>query len=172
MLLSIKPGTGKKNCLFPRSQNYGRMEKASQQIINTNVQAVPCQGCFQCWTKNAGYCIYADAFQHSGAAVGNSENVVIISKICYGGYSPSIKRFLDRSISDCLPFFTFRKGKTYHTSRYKVRKNLTVYFYGECSEFERETADEYVACHAVGMNADSHKVIFVESLKDIEVIKL
>lgn len=44
------------------------------EIINTNVQAVPCQGCFQCWTKNAGYCIYADAFQHSGAAVGNSEN--------------------------------------------------------------------------------------------------
>lgn len=142
------------------------------EILNANVKAAPCQGCFKCWTKNAGYCIYADALQHSGAAVGESGNVIIVSKICYGGYSPAIKRFLDRGISDCLPFLTYRKGKTYHISRYKVRKNLTVYFYGECSEFERETAEEYVACHAVNMDADTHKIFFVEHFKDIGEIEL
>lgn len=137
------------------------------KIINTNVKAVPCQGCFKCWTKNAGYCVYADAFQHSGAAMGNSENIVIISKICYGGYSPSVKRFLDRSISDSLPFFTFRKGKTYHINRYKIKRNLTVYFYGECSKFERETAEEYVACLSVNIEADTHKIIFAEGLENL-----
>lgn len=142
------------------------------EIVNTNIKAAPCQGCFQCWTKNAGYCVYADAFQHSGAAVGNSENVVIISKICYGGYSPAVKRFLDRGISDCLPFLTFRKGKTYHVNRYKIKRNLIVYFYGEYSEFERETAEEYVACHAVNMEADTHKIFFVKSFEDIGAIKL
>lgn len=142
------------------------------EVINTKVKAAPCQGCFKCWTKNAGYCVYADAFQHSGAAVGNSENVVIISKICYGGYSVEVKCFLDRGISDCLPFLTFRNGKTYHANRYKIRRNLTVYFYGECSEFEKETAVEYVACHAVNMEADTHKIIFVERFEDIGVIKL
>lgn len=84
--------------------------------------------------------MYADAFQHSGAAAGKSENVVIVSRLCYGGYSPAVKRFLDRGISDCSPFLTFRKGRTYHISRYKVKKHLSVYFYGECSDFERETA--------------------------------
>lgn len=142
------------------------------EIFNANVKAVPCQGCFKCWTKNAGYCIYADALQHSGAAVGESGNVVIVSKICYGGYSPAIKRFLDRGISDCLPFLTYRKGKTYHISRYKARKNLTVYFYGECSEFERETAEEYVACHAVNMDAETHKIFFAEHFKDFGEIEL
>lgn len=142
------------------------------EIVNTNIKAAPCQGCFQCWTKNAGYCVYADAFQHSGAAVGNSENVVIISKLCYGGYSPAVKRFLDRGISDSLPFLTFRKGKTYHTSRYKIKRHLIVYFYGEYSEFERETAEEYVACHAVNMEADTHKIFFAKCFEDIGAIKI
>lgn len=142
------------------------------KIIDTNVKAAPCQGCFQCWTRNAGYCVYADVFQHSGALAGNSENVVIVSKICYGGYSPSVKRFLDRGISECLPFCTFRKGKTYHINRYATRQNLTVYFYGECSEFERETAEEYVACHAVNMGADTHKVIFAEHFENLREIRL
>lgn len=142
------------------------------EIINTNVKAAPCQGCFQCWTRNAGYCIYADKFQHSGAVIGNSENIVIVSKICYGGYSPSVKRFLDRSISDSLPFLTFRKGKTYHINRYKIRRNLTVYFYGECSSFEQETAAEYVAYHAVNMDAGTHKIIFTEHLENLGEIHL
>ena len=142
------------------------------KIIPVNVKVAPCQGCFQCWTKNAGYCVYEDAFQHSGAVVGNAENVVIVSKICYGGYSPSVKRFLDRGISDSLPFFTFRKGKTYHISRYKRKRNLTVYFYGECDRFERETAEEYVACHAVNMEADTHKIFFAERFGDLGEIRL
>lgn len=142
------------------------------EIINTNVKAVPCQGCFQCWTRNAGYCVYADVFQHSGALIGKCENVVIISKLCYGGYSLPIKRFLDRSISDCLPFLTFRKGKTYHINRYKIRRNLTVYFYGGYSGFERETAEEYVACHAVNMKADTYKIIFADAIGNLGEIGL
>ncbi len=140
------------------------------EVINADVAAAPCQGCFRCWTQNPGYCVYADAFQHSGAAVGNSENVVIVSRLCYGGYSPPVKRFLDRGISDSLPFFTIRKGKTYHINRYQAKKELTVYFYGECSDFERETAEEYVARHAVNMQAARHRVFFAQRVEDFERI--
>lgn len=146
---------------------------ADFEIVNAaDVSAVPCQGCFQCWTKNAGFCVYADAFQHSGAAAGKSENIVIVSRLCYGGYSPAVKRFLDRGISDCSPFLTFRKGRTYHISRYKVKKHLSVYFYGECSGFERETAEEYVAHHAVNMDAEAHTVQFAERFEDFGEIRL
>lgn len=138
------------------------------EIIDTNVRAIPCQGCFKCWTKNAGYCVYADALQHSGAAVGNSEEVIVVSQICYGGYSRSIKRFFDRGISDSLPFLTYRKRKTYHKNRYETKRRLTVYFYGNCSEFERETAREYVECHAVNMDADGYEVVFIECVENIE----
>lgn len=152
----------------PPFQNLGN----DFEVIHTNVKATPCQGCFQCWTKNAGYCVYADAFQHSGAMLGNSENIVIVSKICYGGYSLPVKRFLDRGISDSLPFLTLRKGKTYHINRYQMKRNLIVYFYGACSEFERETAEEFVTCNAVNMKADTYKVIFMEHIEDIGELSL
>lgn len=142
------------------------------EVINANVKAAPCQGCFRCWTKNAGHCVYRDAFQHIGAAVGNSENIVIISRLCYGGYSPAVKRLLDRGISDSLPFLTFRRGRTYHIGRYKIKRNLTVYFYGGCSEFERETAEEYVSRHAVNMEANTHKVFFAEDFEDLGMIEV
>ncbi len=137
------------------------------QIIDAARKAAPCQGCFQCWTKNAGYCAIADELQHSGAIIGNSEKIVVVSQLCYGGYSAPIKRFFDRSISESLPFFTYRKGKTYHLGRYKTKRKLSVYFYGDCSAFERETAREYVERQAVNFDMDAHEVFFVERAEEI-----
>ncbi len=31
-------------------------------VIHANNQYSPCQGCFQCWLKNAGFCIMKDSF--------------------------------------------------------------------------------------------------------------
>lgn len=137
------------------------------EIIDTRMKAVFCQGCFQCWTKNAGYCIYADSLQHSGAAIGNSERIVVVSQLCYGGYSVPIKRFFDRGISESLPFLTYRARKTYHMSRYKTRRTLTVYFYGSCDDLELDTAREYVKRQAVNLDMDSHEVIFTKCAEDL-----
>lgn len=137
------------------------------EIIRAEMRAAPCQGCFQCWTKNAGYCIYADCLQHSGAAIGNSERIVVVSKLCYGGYSAPVKRFFDRSISESLPFLTWRNRKTYHMSRYGGKRKLAVYFYGGCDGFERETAREYVERQAVNLDMDSHEVVFVKCAEDL-----
>lgn len=141
-------------------------------VIGAPDKAAPCQGCFKCWTKNAGYCVYADSLQHCGALAGKSETIVVVSRLCYGGYSVPVKRFFDRGISDSSPFLTFRKGKTYHINRYRTRRKLIVYFYGACSEPERETAREYVARHADNMDADSYEVIFAESAEHVKRLTL
>lgn len=137
-------------------------------VIGAPDKAAPCQGCFKCWTKNAGYCVYADSLQHCGALAGKSETIVVVSRLCYGGYSVPVKRFFDRGISDSSPFLTFRKGKTYHINRYRTRRKLIVYFYGTCNEPERETAREYVARHADNMDASSYEVIFAESAEHVK----
>lgn len=82
--------------------------KFEEEIIEINTKniAAPCQGCFKCWLKNAGYCVINDSLQHIGAAVGTSDKVTIISEMCYGGYSSPIKRVMARSIGTSLPFFT------------------------------------------------------------------
>lgn len=141
-------------------------------VIGAPDKAAPCQGCFKCWTKNAGYCVYADSLQHCGALAGKSETIVVVSRLCYGGYSVPVKRFFDRGISDSSPFLTWRRGKTYHINRYRTRRKLIVYFYGACSEPERETAREYVARHADNMDADSCEVIFAESAERVKRLTL
>lgn len=141
-------------------------------VISAPDKAAPCQGCFKCWTKNAGYCVYADSLQHCGALAGKSETIVVVSRLCYGGYSVPVKRFFDRGISDSSPFLTWRRGKTYHINRYRTRRKLIVYFYGACSEPERETAREYVARHADNMDADSCEVIFAESAERVKRLTL
>ena len=81
---------------------------------------------------------------------------IVFSEICYGGYSVGIKCFFNRGISDCSPFLTYRKEKTYHINPYKIKQKLVVYFYRYCSEYERETSKEYVKFQAVNMDADTH----------------
>lgn len=48
------------------------LEKSHEDsvVIHANNQYSPCQGCFQCWLKNAGFCIMKDSLQHIGALVG------------------------------------------------------------------------------------------------------
>ena len=42
-----------------------------------------------------------------------------------------------------------------------------MYFYGDCSAFERETAREYVERQAVNFDMDAHEVFFVERAEEI-----
>ena len=53
-------------------------------IIHANNQYAPCRGCFQCWLKNAGFCVMKDSLQHIGALIGQSDPLIIISRCCYG----------------------------------------------------------------------------------------
>lgn len=138
------------------------------RVISADGRAVPCQGCFKCWTKNAGFCVYDDALCHSGSVLGKAEQIVVVSRLCYGGYSASVKRFFDRGISDSLPFLVYRKGRTYHMNRYKTKRGLSVYFYGESTDFERETAREYVQRLSVNMDAELRGVFFADSAQDLK----
>jgi len=128
-------------------------------VVAAGEKALPCQGCFRCWTENPGYCVYADAYQHGGAAVGGSERVAVVSRLYCGGFSPAVKRFFDRSISDSLPFLTYRRGRTYHLRRYGTRPELALYFYGGRPD-EQETARAYAAALAVNLDAASCRVTF------------
>jgi multimeric flavodoxin WrbA len=65
-----------------------------------------CQGCFKCWIKTPGTCFINDELKHIGAFIGKSDEMVIISKNCYGGYSESVKRAMEIWYKD-RPFKRF-----------------------------------------------------------------
>lgn len=150
-----------------------RIAENDFEVINANNPSAPCIGCFHCWLKHPGTCKINDGLRNIGSLMGNSEEIVLISKNCYGGYSEPVKRVIDRSISTSLPFFTYRSGKMRHQRRYKVdRKCLTVFLYGDFLETEKITAQLIVEanqsnmdCHEANLHIIKHFTEIREFLK-------
>jgi len=110
-------------------------------IINANDAFAPCIGCFGCWLKTPGICKTNDGLKYFGALSGSCQEMVVISRNCYGGYSEAVKRVLDRNVPSSLPFFTYRSGKMRHRARYSVKKKcFTVFLYGDFLDIEKDAA--------------------------------
>lgn len=137
-------------------------------VISDNSLIRNCIGCFGCWIKTPGKCVIKDGYENMGEILSQSDNVVIICKCCYGGYSPFVKNVLDRSISYLLPFFKTKNSETHHKPRYKNRFQLSVYFYGEKILLqEMETARDLVKANSVNFNVSQYKVTFYKSLNQL-----
>jgi multimeric flavodoxin WrbA len=78
----------------------------------------PCLGCFGCWTKTPGSCLQDDAGCEVLRATARSELVIYLTPVVFGGYSPELKKALDRSVAFLLPFFKKIHGETHHELRY------------------------------------------------------
>ena len=104
-----------------------------------------------------------DSLKHAGALIGQSDPLIIISRLCYGGYSPGVKAVLDRAIGVSLPFFTWRGGQTHHIGRYPQRKLLRVLFYGDSTESERQTATELAERNRLNLGYKTAETLFFQS---------
>ena len=66
-------------------------------------------------------------------------DIIIISKCCYGSFSPFVKNVLDRSLSYAHPYFVIKNGEMHHRMRYNNEANMEVWFYDEdITEMEKQ----------------------------------
>jgi multimeric flavodoxin WrbA len=129
-----------------------KITEGEYEVINANITSSPCVGCYNCWLKTPGTCKINDCLKNIGSLLGQSEETVLISQNCYGGYGEQVKKVLDRGISVSLPFFTYRSWKMRHTRRYRInRKYLTVILYGNLLESEKSTAELIVEANRSNM---------------------
>ncbi|MBQ5824999.1 MAG: flavodoxin family protein [Clostridia bacterium] len=128
---------------------------------------VPCVGCFGCWTKTPGECLIKDGYSSVAARIGKCDELVIVSKCFYGGFSPFVKNVLDRAIGYILPDFVIRNGVMKHKSRYGNTMRVSACFYGEnISDAEKSTAKRIVRANAENYNAKLGKVEFCRSAEE------
>jgi multimeric flavodoxin WrbA len=108
-----------------------------------------CRGCFSCWVKTPGRCVIQDDEEAILGATAASDRVIWLTPITFGGYSPELKKALDRIIPILLPFFSKVRGETHHPLRYpRARRLLAI------GTLKQEDADsEGVFRHLVGRNA-------------------
>lgn len=88
-------------------------------VYLSNVDIHHCIGCFSCWLKTPGICLYDDFGREITRLFVKSDLLVLISPITFGGYSSTLKKAVDRLIPVILPFFTRIQDEFHHQPRYE-----------------------------------------------------
>ena len=83
-----------------------------------------CLGCFGCWVKTPGMCVEEDAGRQIARAIIQSDTTVLFTPVTFGGYSPELKRMMDRFIQLISPYFQMDHGEVHHPPRYAGRPRL------------------------------------------------
>lgn len=128
-----------------------------------------CIGCFGCWIKTPGKCIIQDEAQVITELIAQAEEVIIISKCVYGGYSPSIKSILDRSIGYVLPYFRSIEDEMHHELRYDTSFKLSIHFYGPTTATEKEIAYQLLKANAINFGCPTYDINFYSDQKEISL---
>lgn len=140
--------------------------------LNANDRAAYCKGCFGCWLKTPGRCVMADRLETVGSLVMQADTLIIVSRCCYGGYSPNIKKILDRCIPGVMPFFVTKpdengKREQHHSARYANQMKLRVLFYGAAGEEEQQLAEALVNANGLNYWAQSVNVSFADTVEGL-----
>ncbi|MBF9016298.1 MULTISPECIES: flavodoxin family protein [unclassified Oceanispirochaeta] len=98
----------------------------------------PCIGCFNCWLKTPGLCIFKDDAVDILKEEINSDRVMYLGPVTWGSYSPALKILQDRSLGRVLPFFVTHKGETHHPHRYEKSAIPYIAGYGESIDSDEE----------------------------------
>jgi len=77
-----------------------------------------CTGCWTCWWKTPGQCVFSDDMGMILPEILHGDLVILITPVHLGLVSSLMKKTLDRTIPLLHPYMTFRDGETHHKKRY------------------------------------------------------
>ncbi len=143
-----------------------QLKKHSEQydgwtVLNPDQEIHPCIGCFTCWKKTPGRCVFRDGFEEMAALINEADEIVYSSRFTYGGFSNFVKNVFDRSIGYVLPYFEVSDHEMHHQRRYDEIKNITFIFRGNhLNQEEKEMAINYVNAVCRNMRNNVKEVLF------------
>ncbi len=98
------------------------LEKAghsSHELTLRDMKYSPCRGCFSCWVKNPGKCVFKDDGDQMCRQVINADMVIMASPLIMGYPSALIKNALDRIIPLIHPYLESVDNEAHHMKRYE-----------------------------------------------------
>ena len=139
-------------------------QNTDTRIIGDNGMIHHCIGCFGCWVKTPAQCVIRDNYGDMGELLSKCDELILVSKCCYGGFSAFVKNVLDRSASYIHPYFTIRNSKMHHRRRYDNSFRLKAFFYGAgITAQEKKTAENLVIANALNFDCQAGKVHFAST---------
>ena len=132
-------------------------------VISDNGTIKPCIGCFRCWTGGDGKCVLRDGYENMGALIHQAEEVTVMSRYTWGGFSSFVKNIFDRCLGYVLPEFEPAYGEMHHKKRYPEDKPVTFIFRGSgLTEEEQKKARNYVYAVCRNLRGYVKDVVFEE----------
>lgn len=126
-------------------------------ICLQDVKIANCLGCFSCWLKTPGICVINDPGRELARSVIQSDLVITITPITFGGYSYHLKKAMDRLIPIISPFFLKINGEFHHKPRYeRYPVTISIGLLPETNEDMTKTFQNLVARNALNMHNTSH----------------
>ncbi|MCJ7682498.1 MAG: NAD(P)H-dependent oxidoreductase [Candidatus Aminicenantes bacterium] len=90
-----------------------------RSILLREVQVMSCLGCFKCWDTTPGLCIQLkDEAQGVVEKVIQSELLVFLTPLTFGGFSSELKKIIERFLGLLQPGVTLETGESHHLKRY------------------------------------------------------
>ena len=124
-----------------------------------------CNGCFGCFFKDPGRCILNDECKDQGQKIGHCEEIILISRLTFGGYSRIAKKRFDRSLPFVHGDFHIFHGQMHHKGRYENDPTLKVYFYGPGTDNEKENAKILVERNSYNLALNKYETYFCDTAK-------
>jgi len=115
-----------------------------------------CAGDFYCWVRSPGMCNTDDDNRIIAEQFVQSDLVILLTPITFGGFSSQLKRIMDHLIQNISPFFTTINGEIHHQKRYERYPNLLVIGWADASDTKAESVFQYLVHRmSINMNAET-----------------
>lgn len=106
-------------------QALSREQWPAETVILRERKILRCMGCFGCWTRTPGECVIDDFGRELAGMVAQSDIMIYLTPVTFGGYSSELKKAVDRfACPMLLPFFTRIEGEVHHKARYRPLPRL------------------------------------------------
>jgi len=101
----------------------GRGHDVQTQILR-EMDIRYCTGCWGCWAKTPGKCVFPDDSYDVCREYIHADFVLMTSPVVMGFTSALLKKTQDRLIPLLHPYFDFVQGETHHHARYETYPRL------------------------------------------------
>lgn len=96
-----------------------RDDARMKYIDLSSLKIANCMGCFGCWTKTPGRCVIRDDATTVYPYIAQSEELLYVSRVKYGGYDTVMKTMLVQFLSSRHSCVSLRGRHTMCSAQYR-----------------------------------------------------
>jgi multimeric flavodoxin WrbA len=138
-----------------------------------NLKLAHCIGCFGCWLETPGFCRFKEsAYKEIFKAWMQSELVILVTPVTFGGYSSPVKQIVERIVPALLPYMGLYHGEFHHRPRYsKYPRLIGIGLQDKPNAAEADIFKLLVGRHAIDMHAPSYAAEVINSNDNINNLR-